>query len=185
MAESCLTTPTIPELTECLSDLVDWDTFGVYLKGIKYGDILSIQKKVSDIDEGKLKLFHKWLSVCPGASWHDIVEALNKARLFTLAEKVKSEKCVSNLKTKRHTGLEDVPNSKKLKTENDLLKSKLVSLQDELTKLQQQNRQLYNDRERVMSGIDERDHQQHQYSEGLTEEIRTMKLIIEKLTKAN
>ncbi len=180
-----MSTPLVHELTDALTDLVDWETFGVYLKGVKYEHILAIQKKAFSNEEGKLQLFHKWLTVCPDASWDNVVEALEKTSLIVLAEKVKNEKC-KRRPTEPVTSTSSVvtiDSNHDLKTENEQLKLQLRSMQKELLRLQQLNKHLHGDRERIMNGISERDRLQCNYTEQLKKEIRTMKLTIEKLSR--
>ena len=81
----------VAKLDEQLKKLVEWEIFGTYLREIKPEDIEIIKKdEVANTPRQKIALFNKWLSVCPDATWSDVVIALEKAQEFTLAEQVKS-----------------------------------------------------------------------------------------------
>ncbi len=81
---------TVATLDEQLSRLVDWEKFGLQLRGVKNEDIETIKKNHPADNAGqRLALYHKWLTVCPDASWSDVVIALEKAGEYTLAEHIK------------------------------------------------------------------------------------------------
>ena len=93
MAEALnqLKLPTVAELDEHLRSLVDWETFGIQLRGIEYEDIETIMKEKAGNNAGqKLALYHKWLTVCPDATWRDVSTALEKASKFTLEKSINS-----------------------------------------------------------------------------------------------
>ena len=81
--------PEVRDLIQQLSSLVHWENFAINLKGIKHHEIEIIKKENSKVDEQKRALFNKWLSLCPDASWFDVISALDRAQEITLAEKVR------------------------------------------------------------------------------------------------
>ena len=83
--------PTVAELDEHLRSLVDWEKFGIQLQAIQSFDVNLIKRNhANDAAGQKLALYDKWLTVCPNATWSDVVTALEKANECTLAEQVKS-----------------------------------------------------------------------------------------------
>ena len=89
--------PTPAELQVQLHSLVNWETFGLHLPGIESSDIEKIQRDKFHVDQQKLSLFNKWLSVCPKASWSHVIIALEKAKEKSLANEV-TEFCEHDLK---------------------------------------------------------------------------------------
>ncbi len=79
-----------------------WEFFGIFLRGIKSSYIESIEKHSLGCKQ-KFDLYVKWLKVCPDGSWSDVVTALEKAKEFTLAERIKS---LHN--NEQHESLEDL-----------------------------------------------------------------------------
>ena len=76
--------PKYDQLIELLDTLVNWQKFGTFLPGIKSEDIQVIERDNRGTDRQKAALFSKWLSVCPEASWQDVVSALQKSREIAL-----------------------------------------------------------------------------------------------------
>ena len=72
--------PDISLLTQWLEPLVDWKLFGLGLSRITYSDISKIKAENATIDEKKLALYSKWLSIAPKATWADVINALRKRR---------------------------------------------------------------------------------------------------------
>ena len=81
--------PDISLLTEWLEPLVDWKPFGLGLPGITYSDISKIEAENTKIDEQKLALYSKWLSIAPEATWADVINALNKRRENKLVQNIR------------------------------------------------------------------------------------------------
>ena len=80
---------TVRDLDDHLRDLVKWKRFALYLPGIDQSDIeVIVTEKRDDVAEQKLRLFSKWLSVHPKATWQDVTQALEKADEFTIANKL-------------------------------------------------------------------------------------------------
>ena len=80
--------PKYDQLIELLDTLVNWQTFGAFLPGIKSEHIQVIECENRRIDQQKAALFMKWLSVNPEGSWQDILFALEKSQEYTLVSKV-------------------------------------------------------------------------------------------------
>ena len=76
--------PQYDQLIELLDTLVNWQKFGTFLPGIESKDIQIIECDNRGTDKQKVTLFSKWLSVCPEASWHDVLSALQKSRELAL-----------------------------------------------------------------------------------------------------
>ena len=76
--------PNYDQLIESLDTLVNWQKFGTFLPGIKSEDIQVIERDNKGTDKQKATLFSKWLSVCPKASWQDVMSALQKSRELAL-----------------------------------------------------------------------------------------------------
>ena len=81
--------PDITLLTQWLEPLVDWKPFGLGLSGIIYSDISKIEVESVKIDERKLALYSKWLSVAPTATWADVINALDNNRENKLVQDIK------------------------------------------------------------------------------------------------
>ena len=80
--------PKYDQLIELLDTLVNWQTFGTFLPGIKSEHIQVIERDIRGTDLQKAALFSKWLSVHPEASWQDVLLALEKSQEYSLASKV-------------------------------------------------------------------------------------------------
>ena len=81
--------PEVKYLVLWLKDLVDWVPFAEQLPGIRQAHIQLIEaQNRGKIDAEKRALFIKWLAVYPGASYNDVVNALEKAEQMELAEEI-------------------------------------------------------------------------------------------------
>ena len=89
--------PTPAELQVQLHSLVNWETLGLYLPGIESSDIEKIKLDELGVDQKKLSLFKKWLSVCSEASWYHVITALKTAQEKTIANNV-AKFCEQDLK---------------------------------------------------------------------------------------
>uniref|UniRef100_A0A1X7T2W5 Death domain-containing protein n=1 Tax=Amphimedon queenslandica TaxID=400682 RepID=A0A1X7T2W5_AMPQE len=81
--------PDISLLIQCLEPLVDWQSFACCLPGITQHDVLIIEAEGSSMNDRKRKLYSKWLSVYPEATWNDVITALTIRRENTLAQNIK------------------------------------------------------------------------------------------------
>ena len=81
--------PTVAELLESLESLVEWKKFGLFLPGITSTAVNIIEKDYSSVDDRKMALYSKWLSVDPYANWHKVIDALMKANEHSIAENIK------------------------------------------------------------------------------------------------
>ncbi len=87
-----MSAPTVANLDTCLRDLTNWQDFGIHLPGIYPSDITIIENdKARDMINQRIALYQKWLSVCPTASWRNVVIALEKIREMTIAESVRDK----------------------------------------------------------------------------------------------
>ena len=86
--------PTEGELYKELCHLTEWEAFALNLPGIKQPpDIDRIKRDYPyDTQAQKRSLFSLWLRRCPNASWQDVINALETAQEFTLAQKLKVSK---------------------------------------------------------------------------------------------
>ena len=80
--------PKYDQLVELLDTLVNWQTFGTFLPGIKSEHIQVIECENRRINQQKAALFMKWLSVHSEGSWQDVLFALEKSQEYTLASKL-------------------------------------------------------------------------------------------------
>lgn len=80
--------PTVAELLERLEALVEWKKFGLFLPGITSTAVNIIEKDHSTVDDRKMALYSKWLSVDPCANWHKVIEALTKANENAIADSI-------------------------------------------------------------------------------------------------
>ena len=92
-------TPKYDQLIELLDTLVNWQKFGTFLPGIKSEDIQVIERDNRGTDKQKAALFSKWLSVCPEASWQDVMSALEKSRELALQSLVYQKLNISSSRT--------------------------------------------------------------------------------------
>ena len=84
--------PTVNELDLELKGLVRWQKFATHLPNIEQSDIEVIeQDKPGSTEKQKLAFFGTWLRRCVGASWLDVVIALQKIDANRLAADVKEK----------------------------------------------------------------------------------------------
>ena len=81
--------PDISLLTQWLEPLVDWKHFGLSLFGMKEHDISKIEQENVKIEDRKLALYSKWLSVNPKATWRNVIDILTSIKKNTLAQNIK------------------------------------------------------------------------------------------------
>ena len=141
MAQASLT---VADLNEQLDDLVEWEIFGTYLRGIKSKDVTIIER-IPNHARQKIALFNKWLSVCPDATWSDVVIALEKAQEFTLAEQVKSQhnnqQCDGRqMKEIKLTEMEEITIISKLNYFNTTFSDLLTRTRKDINDLAQSNK---------------------------------------------
>ena len=82
--------PDISLLIQWLQPLVDWKPFGLCLTEISSHDVLKIEQEFTKIEDRKLALYSKWLSVNPNATWRDVIDALTSIKENTLAQDIKN-----------------------------------------------------------------------------------------------
>uniref|UniRef100_A0A1X7U763 Death domain-containing protein n=2 Tax=Amphimedon queenslandica TaxID=400682 RepID=A0A1X7U763_AMPQE len=87
--------PDISLLTQWLEPLVDWKRFGLCLVGIKEHEISKIEQEHIKIEDRKLALCSKWLSVDPKATWRDVINALTTIKENKLAQDIKDNEAFS------------------------------------------------------------------------------------------
>ena len=80
--------PEYKELIQLLDTLVDWQTFGVFLPGIKKEHIQVIEHDIRGTGLQKAELFSKWIDVHPKPSWQDVLSALKTSKEYTLFSNV-------------------------------------------------------------------------------------------------
>ena len=78
-------------LVKCLDRLINWQTFGINLPGIKKEHIQQIEADHRDVNQQKSALCKVWLRVHPNAKWEDVITALEQARQYALAKKIKAK----------------------------------------------------------------------------------------------
>ena len=93
------------ELDEQLSELVDWKRFGVHL-GMSKSEVDIIDRDEPDIANRKLTLFDKCLKADLSLNWEDVIEALEKIKENTLANKVNLAKLSCTKVSERETSLD-------------------------------------------------------------------------------
>ena len=81
--------PDILLLIELLEPLVDWKPFGLHLVGISRHDVLKIEQEHGKIEDRKLSLYSKWLSVNPKATWREVIDALISIKENKLIQDIK------------------------------------------------------------------------------------------------
>ena len=81
--------PDIILLIQWLEPLVDWKPFGLSLVGMEEHEILKIEQEHVKIEDRKLALYLKWLSVNPKATWRNVIDALTSRKKNTLAQNIK------------------------------------------------------------------------------------------------
>ena len=83
--------PSYPLLIDWLEPLVNWQLFGLCLVGMNEHDILKIERENSTIENKKLGLYIKWLSVNPIATWRNVIDALTSIKENKLAQDIESQ----------------------------------------------------------------------------------------------
>uniref|UniRef100_A0A1X7UJY4 Death domain-containing protein n=1 Tax=Amphimedon queenslandica TaxID=400682 RepID=A0A1X7UJY4_AMPQE len=81
--------PDISLLTQWLEPLVEWKQFGLCLGGMKEHDISKIEQEQVKVEDRKLALYSKWLSVNPIATWRDVIDSLTTLNQNKLAQDIK------------------------------------------------------------------------------------------------
>ena len=81
--------PEVPLLIQWLQPLVDWKQFGTCLPGMSEHDILKIEAEHAKIEDRKLALYSKWLSINPTATWNDVITTLTSLKKNKLAQNIK------------------------------------------------------------------------------------------------
>lgn len=79
----------VTELDKCLTDLVEWEQFGLHLKDMGNNEVNEIKKEKDKLAEQKIELFTRWLKRCVDPSWEDVVSALKIMKEHKLADEVK------------------------------------------------------------------------------------------------
>uniref|UniRef100_A0A1X7TDM8 Death domain-containing protein n=2 Tax=Amphimedon queenslandica TaxID=400682 RepID=A0A1X7TDM8_AMPQE len=82
--------PDISLLIKWLEPLVEWKLFGLYLVGMEEHEILKIEQEHIKIEDRKLALYSKWLSVNPKATWRNVIDALTSRSQNKLAQDIKN-----------------------------------------------------------------------------------------------
>ena len=81
--------PTEAELDQHLKRFIDWYSFALHLPGMEQTHISELKENnPCDVKQQKLDLYAKWLSLCPSASWSDVVQALEDVGEFTMANEI-------------------------------------------------------------------------------------------------
>ncbi|XP_019860834.1 PREDICTED: uncharacterized protein LOC109589158 isoform X3 [Amphimedon queenslandica] len=70
---------------EWLEPLTKWQTFGLYLPGIKQKDIDKIEEDKTGVESRKMGLWTKWTGVYPPGTWTDVISALKRLKENALA----------------------------------------------------------------------------------------------------
>ena len=70
---------------EWLEPLTKWQTFGLFLPGIKQKDIDKIEEDKTGVDSRKMALWTKWTTVHPTGTWNDVISALKRLKENALA----------------------------------------------------------------------------------------------------
>ena len=81
--------PDVPLLIQWLQPLVNWKQFGMCLPGMSEHDILKIEAEHAKIEDQKLALYSKWLSINPSATWNDVITTLTRLNENTLVQDIK------------------------------------------------------------------------------------------------
>ena len=126
------------ELDEQLSELVDWERFGVHL-GMSKSEVDIIDRDKPDIANKKLTLFDKCLKANPSLTWEDVIEALEKIKENTLANKVKLAKLSCTKVSERensvdHPAIVPVRVCGNIAKELDVLNKSFVTITENLKK---------------------------------------------------
>ena len=81
--------PNVKLLIQWLDPLVEWKQFGTCLPGMSEHDIQKIAAQHPKIEDQKLALYSKWLSINPKATWNDVITTLASLKENTLAQNIK------------------------------------------------------------------------------------------------
>lgn len=93
--------PTMELLIEWLDPLIEWESFGYLLPGILPHDIQRIQRdNAGNVDNQKVGLFLRWLSIHPNGTWRDIISALERRNENSLAQAIRRHLQTSCVKSK-------------------------------------------------------------------------------------
>ena len=87
-----LTRPTTKELTDVLSDRVDWYELGVQLD-ISSGTLNAIKEENSTVKRRLIAMLEKWLSKYPERGWSDVVNALRVMERNDVANELVGKYC--------------------------------------------------------------------------------------------
>ena len=87
-----LTRPTTKELTDVLSDRVDWYELGVQLN-ISSGTLNAIKEENSTVKRRLIAMLEKWLSKYPERGWSDVVNALRVMERNDVANELVGKHC--------------------------------------------------------------------------------------------
>uniref|UniRef100_A0A1X7SWF3 Death domain-containing protein n=1 Tax=Amphimedon queenslandica TaxID=400682 RepID=A0A1X7SWF3_AMPQE len=121
--------PDISLLIQWLEPLVDWQSFGYCLPGITQHDVSIIEAENSSLNDQKRKLYSKWLSVSPEATWNNVITALTIRRENTLAQNIKEM-------IEGHLSVPNVSNTTAVSTEIIFFPKDDQAVQDSLDQLQ-------------------------------------------------
>ena len=76
-------------LIQWLQPLLNWKQFGTCLPGMSEHDIPKIEAEHAKIEDQKLALYSKWLSINPSATWNDVITTLTSLNENTLVQDIK------------------------------------------------------------------------------------------------
>ena len=125
--------PTMPLLIQWLDPLVEWQSFGYCLPKIEEHDIPTIEKESSNLNEQKWKLYFKWLSVCPEATWNDVIKTLEDNRNNKIAQDIKKKITDDSSTAATPAGKAEV--MFETNEEEELVSQKLIELNKTFSKL--------------------------------------------------
>ena len=89
-----LTRPTIKELTDALSDKVDWYELGITLD-IPSGTLNVIKEDNDTAKRRLIAMLEKWLNKYPERGWSDVISALKSMERNDVADDVAGKYCNS------------------------------------------------------------------------------------------
>ena len=83
--------PVVRDLDTHLKVLVNWERFGIHLPGIEPYHTEAIRReRQTTYDLQKIALYDKWLTVCPTASWGNVIKALEEIDENRIANDLKN-----------------------------------------------------------------------------------------------
>ena len=132
----------MPLLIQWLDELVEWQSFGYWLPKIEEHDIPKIEKESSNLNEQKRKLYSKWLSVCPEATWNDVIKALEANREKKIAQDIKKKITDDSSTAATPAGKAEV--MFKTKEEEEEVSQKLIELNKQFSSLNTEVQTAYN-----------------------------------------